>query len=564
MPNPSFTLPEIQQLQAEGLVLRFPDIMMNAQVSLDGAITLLLRAAQQAVTVPFVWSWIDRAQDGQTFIVFLPSHSPFPSDGIRWNEPENKFSLNQGTPKELEVCEVKFGSVPGSGETMAARIRRRYRLVHGTGMSGIGAMPQLWVVHYTRGPNGPPIPPAVANQPVRMYPLRQVNEPPMFVAGDKLGQKAFPGQGLGGGMPSGGPGIGAGMPGGMPGIQPGIGGGPMIGAGGMPGAIGGMPGGAGTAAFNQQQAQALLAQQNVNMEMLEARRTHSLSGRGGPLPPPGVPGAPGIHGPPVPGPHGRGIPPQGTSVTGVPPVRRPVGPTGMHDDDDSGDEVDSISTRTLALTRYKRNHDLMNEVFVKASFGVQPNSKPLTSPYAIYDKKEINDKVAKLSSEIEALKTRADERKRRKVDRERENSDNAQMTENPVSPSSLSGKKLNSQLTVPTQVSNLQSQPQSLPHSQVHSPQPSTNQHQSRLKSPSQSLSHADSMDSTSSSMGIGREGEATVVDLLGSMDSTKSMVDGTTTAVITSESTSLAQMDSMLTGTGGGGGEGETGIPLW
>lgn len=33
------------------------------------------------------------------------------------------------------------------------------------------------------------------------------------------------------------------------------------------------------------------------------------------------------------------------------------------------DEMDGISTRTLALTRYKRNHDLMNEVFVHAAFG---------------------------------------------------------------------------------------------------------------------------------------------------------------------------------------------------
>lgn len=318
--------------------------------------------------------------DGQTFIVFLPSHTPFPIDGIRWPESENKYSINQGTPKELEVCEAKFGFVPGSGETMAARIRRRYRLVHGGGMGGMGAMPQLWVVHYTRGPNGPPIPPAIANQPARMYPLRQVNEPPMFVAGEKLGQKVFPGQGgMSGGMPSGGAGMGmgmgAGIPSGMPGMQSGIGGGV---GGGMPGGITGnmggnmgMPGGAG--AFNQQQAQALIAQQNSNMEILEARRTHSLGGRAGPLPPGApVPGAPGMHGPPVPGPHGRGIPPPGVGVPGVPPGRRPVGAPGGQgspDDDDSGDEIDSISTRTHALMRYKRNHDLMNEVFVKASFG---------------------------------------------------------------------------------------------------------------------------------------------------------------------------------------------------
>jgi hypothetical protein len=33
------------------------------------------------------------------------------------------------------------------------------------------------------------------------------------------------------------------------------------------------------------------------------------------------------------------------------------------------DEVDQISTRTLAIARYKRNHDWMNEVFHHAAFG---------------------------------------------------------------------------------------------------------------------------------------------------------------------------------------------------
>ncbi|KZP09117.1 hypothetical protein FIBSPDRAFT_938639 [Athelia psychrophila] len=35
----------------------------------------------------------------------------------------------------------------------------------------------------------------------------------------------------------------------------------------------------------------------------------------------------------------------------------------------SRDEADQISTRSLALTRYKRNHELMNEVFQYAAFG---------------------------------------------------------------------------------------------------------------------------------------------------------------------------------------------------
>jgi len=33
------------------------------------------------------------------------------------------------------------------------------------------------------------------------------------------------------------------------------------------------------------------------------------------------------------------------------------------------DDTEQIATRTLAFTRYKRNHDLMNEVFRQAAYG---------------------------------------------------------------------------------------------------------------------------------------------------------------------------------------------------
>ncbi|KAF5380264.1 hypothetical protein D9757_008212 [Collybiopsis confluens] len=359
---PSSTLVEIQQLQAEGLVLRYPEILNNPQLSLDGAVSLLMRAAQQAQQVPFIWSWLDRAQDGQTFVMFH-IQSGFPNDGIRWQEPESKFTIGQGTPKEMEVGEVKFGFIPGSGEATASRIRRRYRLLH-------GGLQQLWIVHYTRG-TGPPVPPAVANQPVRMYPLRQVNEPGMFVTGEKLGQKSFPpGMGpMGGGMPGGGmPNPGMANPG-MP--NPGM---PNMGSMGGNMGMGGPMGG-----YNQQHPQAMIAQQNSNMEMLEARN------------------------------RARGPPP--SQGRGPPPGARPRGPM---DDDDSGDENDSVSTRALALTRYKRNHDLMNEVFIHAAY--RHTIPPQNSPYLNFDKKEVDDKVAKLTEEIEALKSRAEERK---LERER-------------------------------------------------------------------------------------------------------------------------------------------------
>jgi len=76
------------------------------------------------------------------------------------------------------------------------------------------------------------------NQPVRTYPLRVVNEPSVYISGDKMGQKVYP------------PGSGAmhGVPASVPPMQ-------------QPG----MP-------MNFSQQQAMVAQQNSNMEMLERRR----------------------------------------------------------------------------------------------------------------------------------------------------------------------------------------------------------------------------------------------------------------------------------------------------
>ncbi|KAF9067738.1 hypothetical protein BDP27DRAFT_1295935 [Rhodocollybia butyracea] len=372
---PSSTLAEIQQLQSEGLVLRYPEVLLHQQITLEGAVNLLMKAAQQALTVPFVWTWLDRPQDGQTFIVFLPNpHAPFTNDGIRWTEPETRFTIGQNTPKELEVGEVKFGFVPsstaGPSETLMIRVRRRYRLIH----SGLS---QLWVVHYSFAREGarPPVPPALAGQPVRMYPLRQVNEAAMFVTGEKIGQKVFP-QGMQQqqGMPP------QGMsPQGMQQQQQ------------QPG----MP-------FNQHQAQAMLAHQNSNMDMLEARRREAAARAG--LPPP-----PAHLGPAA-----------GQGTRGPPPGMG--GPRPRGEDDDSGDEVDSISTRTLATMRYKRNHDIMNEVLANAAFNKR-STPTKSSPYSVFDQKEVDEKVAKITSEIETLKTRAEERRaerQRKQEQEKE------------------------------------------------------------------------------------------------------------------------------------------------
>jgi len=85
--------------------------------------------------------------------------------------------------------------------------------------------------------------PPQANHPIRQYPLRPVNEPPMFVSLERFGQKVWP----------------QGHPQSLPPNMQGPGPGPQ-----MPQQIG-LP-------MNMSQQQAMVAQQNSNMEALERRR----------------------------------------------------------------------------------------------------------------------------------------------------------------------------------------------------------------------------------------------------------------------------------------------------
>ena len=124
-----------------------------------------------------------------------------------------------------------------------------------------------------------------------------------------------------------------------------------------------MPPNVGVGVGGRPDAQAMLAQQNREMEALERRSQRERSASMNP-------GQVSIafetrRGPflgfsfshPVRSPHQQRQPPP------QPPQRL--------DEEDSADELEHISTRTLALTRYTRNHELMNEVFAHAAFGGQ-------------------------------------------------------------------------------------------------------------------------------------------------------------------------------------------------
>ncbi|KAJ8520873.1 hypothetical protein ONZ45_g2395 [Pleurotus djamor] len=319
----------------EGVFLRYPENLgSHMNIDIETAVNMLLRATQLAQQVPFAFSYIDKPQDGQVFLLFMPNlQAPFQPDGVRYLDQEAKHTIPVQN-RELEVHEVKYGFIPGSQDPAAYRIRRRFRL-------NKGGHPQLVLLHYSRGPSAP-IPPQMMNQPIRPYPLRPINEPPIYVAGERMGQKVFPNM--------------AQMPPNAPNNMPNL-------HGGMPGMPPNMPGG-----FNRQ-AQAMMAQQNSNMDALERRNQAGVR----------------------PGDAGRG-------------PRPPI------PDDDSGDEAEMISVRSLAMNRYRRNHELMNEVFIHAAFGDKTaQSKP--SPYSIFDKADLEEKTIKLQAEIEALKARSVSRK---------------------------------------------------------------------------------------------------------------------------------------------------------
>ncbi|EGN97871.1 hypothetical protein SERLA73DRAFT_109126 [Serpula lacrymans var. lacrymans S7.3] len=313
-----------QQMPPDTPCLRYPETPgLHQTVTYEAAINMLLRAIQLSQNVPYTWNYIDKPQDGQVVLIFLNNLAAFPNDGIRYQDQETRYTIPAGSTRELEVMEIKYGFVPNSQDTSAWRLRRRYRLHK-------GGHPQIVLVHYTRGPPIQIIP-SLLNQPVRQYPLRQISDPPVYVMGEKAGQKVYPGPGGGQiqGLPSGAP----------SGPMPPIG----MGMGGM-----------------NINTQAMLAQQNMNMEALERRRERE---------------------------RGRE---RSSSMGGRPPPPRV-------DEDDSADESEFISTRTLALTRFRRNHELMEEVFKQAAFGNKKSSPP-PSPYSIFDKSELDTKAVRAYS----------------------------------------------------------------------------------------------------------------------------------------------------------------------
>ncbi|KAI6012978.1 hypothetical protein EDC04DRAFT_3121296 [Pisolithus marmoratus] len=337
-----------QQAHPDPPCLRFPENLgLHATVNIEAAANMLLRALQMSQNVPYMWTFIDKPSEGQLFLLYLQNPAQFPNDGIRYQDQETRYVIPVGN-REMEVSETKYGFVPNSQDTTAWRLRRRYRLHR-------GGHPQLVLVHYTRGP-AIQIIPSLLNSAVRQYPLRQIAEPSVYVMGEKAGQKVYPSGSAPPPQPQ--------APMGMPphpmginqqGMNPPV---VNINASGM-----GM------------NPQAMLAQQNSAMEALERRRERERPRE------------------------------RGGSMSGGRP-----GPPRLDDDDSAGeeiwsfvmssfirgflDETETISTRTLAITRYRRNHELMEEVFKQAAFG--NTKRPVPQPaYSIFDESELKAKVVR-------------------------------------------------------------------------------------------------------------------------------------------------------------------------
>ncbi|KZV67915.1 hypothetical protein PENSPDRAFT_754536 [Peniophora sp. CONT] len=98
---------------------------------------------------------------------------------------------------------------------------------------------------------------------------------------------------------------------------------------------------------------------------------------------------------------------QAQQRAGAAPPNLPPPPPRLEEETDAAEDLEHISTRTLAATRYKRNHDYMSEVFMYAAFNTRDEEKPLAPYKTHFDKSELEDKIAKLTEDLQDLRSRS-------------------------------------------------------------------------------------------------------------------------------------------------------------
>ncbi|KAF9978387.1 hypothetical protein BGZ73_002566 [Actinomortierella ambigua] len=308
----------------------------------EGAVDLLTKACTMLGQVRFDWAYIERPKEGSVFVVML-NGDDVPHDGYQYMDDEVTYNFTSETGKRMIIQERQQGFIPGDQFTHIAR--RRYKLVN------IGK-DNVVLLHYTRADESRKVlvDPRMAKTMPRNYPLK-----PLPSAVGAPGQPiAYPQQ----------------QPG-MPGYRP-----PFP---------------------AQQQPQPQVPQQMKSPAGINVAKGGSPYGAS-----PGAPGSPGAAAAGQQAGYGRFQPGVPAQIPGQ-PIQQPPQPTGapqrlasinggrkqshkkqanpqatlqaqlQHQqmlaqqqedaEEPSGDELDFLTTRDVAIARYKRNHDYMAEVF---------------------------------------------------------------------------------------------------------------------------------------------------------------------------------------------------------
>lgn len=154
--------------------------------------------------------------DGQFFLIFMAQQLPFPNDGIRYQDQEQRYALPAGNNR-VRNAQWNFVQELIAGHCLRnskywrsslaisqATTRSRIAFVDGIALpkevtlnssSSITRVAKLFVCTSSVLLYGmfsfsySAIQSSLGNTPVRSYPLRPYNEPAVFVLGDRQGQK---------------------------------------------------------------------------------------------------------------------------------------------------------------------------------------------------------------------------------------------------------------------------------------------------------------------------------------------------------------------------------------
>ncbi|KAG5928649.1 hypothetical protein E4U42_000255 [Claviceps africana] len=99
---------------------------------------------------PFFWTYLDKPADGTIILTWQPLQrlaTNFATDGFVWAPPEQVYKNDLGNGLMLEVCYLKAGYIPG--EQYAMHARRRFRLVPAPSHPNPSQIDMsLYIVHY--------------------------------------------------------------------------------------------------------------------------------------------------------------------------------------------------------------------------------------------------------------------------------------------------------------------------------------------------------------------------------------------------------------------------------